>query len=77
MTSIELHQPVFIGDRMLVTRRALAMLTKRHVTQIRRHCEPVACRVQPSRTDDPVLLYDADESAERLADAKRRYRSVA
>lgn len=72
MTAMATHRPRLIGQLMLGTRKAAAVLTARHPDQIRRHCEPVACDLA-SR----ALLYDLDQVAAAVRDLPRREKALA
>lgn len=58
---------VFLGPRA-----AAAAYSRRHVNQVRRHCEPIACDVKTH-----AHLYDLVAVADHLAGLTRRYRGLA
>lgn len=72
VTTMATHRPRLLGDLMLGTRKAAAVLTARHENVVRRHCEPIACDLE-SR----ALLYDLDQVAAAVRDLPRREKPLA
>lgn len=65
------HRPhpsprLYDGDRMLASRQLVAAQARRHVAQVTRRCEPIACDVA---TKTP--LYDWDQAVETLLTRRR------
>jgi len=52
---------------MLATRQSIGYFAHRHVDQVSRHCEPIACDVATQ-----LLLYDLDACLDTLATRRRR-----
>lgn len=64
---MSVHRPRLIGELLLGTRHAASVLVHRHVDQVRRRCQPVACDVRTK-----AALYDLDDVAAQFADVPRR-----
>lgn len=67
MTAMATHRPRLVGDVLIGTRQAAALLVHRHRDQVRRHCRPIACDVATK-----AALYDLDAVAEAFRDTRRR-----
>lgn len=62
------HRLQMVGDLVLGTRRAAALIVHRHPDLVRRRCQPIACDVA-SRAS----LYDLSQVESTFAKTPRRF----